>query len=174
MNININISIQHLTDKVHVQWCRTPGCQVAVATEFSTVATNICTYSAFNFLLVTLLVPTILMCNQYFLENTSMWTSTHVYPLEQSHVQHRRHASQSDMRKESVGHVSVLDTPTQLHVKTKITASYEQQRNSHSSQVRHRLNWQILYPQTKLFLPSLKFVTSVATHNVMFTRNIHF
>jgi hypothetical protein len=64
--IDINISIQNLTDNVHVQGCRTPGCQVAVATEFSTVATNICRYSAFNSLLVTLLAPTILMCNQYF------------------------------------------------------------------------------------------------------------
>ena len=64
--ISINISIQHLTDNVHVQWCETPGCQVAVDTEFSTVAPNICTYSAFNLFLVTFLASTILMCNQYF------------------------------------------------------------------------------------------------------------
>ena len=59
INININVSIQHLTDNVHVQGCRTPGCQVAVAT-------NLSTSSAFNLLLVTLLAPTILMCNRYF------------------------------------------------------------------------------------------------------------
>jgi len=30
------------------------------------------------------------------------------------------------------------------------------------------------YPQIKLFVPSLNFVISVATHKERFTRNIHF
>jgi hypothetical protein len=88
--ISIYISIQHLTDNVHVQGCKTSGCQVAVATEFSTVSPNICTVhltfschpsGAYNF-----------NVQPIFLENTSTWTPAHVYPLEQSHVQHRRHA----------------------------------------------------------------------------------
>ena len=50
----------HHVNVLFIQRCTNPGRQVAMATEFCTVASNICVFSVRNLLHVTLLVPIIL------------------------------------------------------------------------------------------------------------------
>jgi len=69
-NILISVTKQAIIDVLAVQGCTIPGCEVAVVTNFCTVAPNLCGSSVWNLCHVTLLKNSTVEVASGFLKNS--------------------------------------------------------------------------------------------------------